>query len=180
MSECRFRWVITRLFDHFVTPFYKMTFEQDPPCTSKATMDAPIDIAYWYASPSHTFIRMLNAEKPLHVLLKFALDILIMQEVTYTSRQDWQLDCTRRRRHLGPRFHCGLGYMTSKVSTKWMSKQNRWRSTHSTSKVTICMTHIVLWKITAWEYSSTGYMGHVIGQRRTHGDIVTTPPDSMN
>ncbi len=45
---------------------------------SKAPMDALIDIANWYASPSDTFIQMYNAKKPPHVLLKFALDKLVM------------------------------------------------------------------------------------------------------
>ena len=50
---------------------------------SKEEMEALIDIADWYASPSNTFIQMYNAEKPPHVLPNFALDKLIMQEVSY-------------------------------------------------------------------------------------------------
>lgn len=46
-------------------------------------MEALIDIADWYSSPSGTFIQMFNVEKPLHVLPKFSLDILTMQEVAY-------------------------------------------------------------------------------------------------
>jgi hypothetical protein len=76
LSECSFRGVITQLSDHFVTPVYKMIFEQDPPCMSKEAMEALIDIADWYASPSDTFIRMYSAEKPPHVLPKFSLEIL--------------------------------------------------------------------------------------------------------
>jgi len=34
---------------------------------SQAAMEALIDIAYWYASPLGTFIRMYNVEKALHV-----------------------------------------------------------------------------------------------------------------
>jgi len=60
-----------------------MIFEQDPPCMSKATMEALIDIANWYASPFDTFIQMYSAKKPPHVLLKFSLEVLIMQEVAY-------------------------------------------------------------------------------------------------
>ena len=40
-------------------------------------------IEYWYASPYDTFIWMFSAEKPLHVLPKFSLDVLVMQEVAY-------------------------------------------------------------------------------------------------
>ena len=46
-------------------------------------MEALVDIANWYASPSGTFIRMFSTKNPLHVLPKFSLDILIMQEVAY-------------------------------------------------------------------------------------------------
>ena len=45
---------------------------------SKATMEALINIADWYASQLDTFIQMYSVEKPLHVLLKFALDVLLM------------------------------------------------------------------------------------------------------
>ena len=83
LSKCSFRGVITQLSDHFVTPIYKMIFEQVPPCMSKAKMEALIDIANWYASPLGTFIWMYSAMKPPHVLPKFSMDKLIMQEVSY-------------------------------------------------------------------------------------------------
>ena len=46
-------------------------------------MEALIDIEDWYASPLGTFIRMYIAEKLPHVLLKFSMDKLVMQEVSY-------------------------------------------------------------------------------------------------
>lgn len=46
-------------------------------------MEALIDIAYWYASPLGTFIWMYNADKAPHVLPKFSMDKLVMQEVSY-------------------------------------------------------------------------------------------------
>lgn len=46
-------------------------------------MKALINIADWYASPSNTFIQMYNVEKPPHVLPMFAMDKLVMQEVSY-------------------------------------------------------------------------------------------------
>jgi len=83
LFECSFKGVITGLSDLFVTSIYAMIFKQDPPYMSKAIMEALIDIVDWYDSPSNTFIRMFSIEKPLHVLPKFTLDILIMQEVAY-------------------------------------------------------------------------------------------------
>lgn len=62
---------------------YKMIFDKDLPYMSKAAMEALIFIEDWYASPSDTFIRMYNAEKPLHLLPKFDMDKLVMQEVSY-------------------------------------------------------------------------------------------------
>lgn len=78
LFECNFKGVITQLSNQFVTPVYKMIFEQDPPCMSKAAMDALIDIADWYASLSGTFIQMYSVEKPSHVPPKFSLDKLVM------------------------------------------------------------------------------------------------------
>ena len=50
---------------------------------SKASMEALIDIADWYASPDGTFVSMYNTEKALHLLLKFSIDKMVMQEVAY-------------------------------------------------------------------------------------------------
>lgn len=50
---------------------------------SQAVMEALIDIADWYASPFSTFIQMYSVEKALHVLPKFSMDNLVMQEVSY-------------------------------------------------------------------------------------------------
>lgn len=80
LSECSFKGVITRLFDHFVSPVYKMIFRQDPPCMSKEVIEALIGIANWYASLFDSFIRMFTTEKPLHVLPKFPLDVLVMRK----------------------------------------------------------------------------------------------------
>jgi len=121
-SECSFRGVIIRLFNHFLAPVYMLIFEQDPPYMLKEAMEALLSIAYWYASPSSTYIRMFSVEKPPHVLLNFSSDILFMQEVAYISQQDWQLDYSGRRRNLGPLFHYRLGYTRSGVSRKQMSK----------------------------------------------------------
>lgn len=83
LSECSFIGVITRLSNYFVTPIYKMIFEQDPPCMSKETIEALIDIIDLYASPFDSFIRIYSTKNPMHVLSKFSLDILVMQEVAY-------------------------------------------------------------------------------------------------
>ena len=65
-----------------------MIFEQDPPCMSKATMEEPINIADWYASPFGTFIWMYSVEKPPHVLPKFCMDKLIGKKCRTTYRRD--------------------------------------------------------------------------------------------
>jgi len=49
----------------------------------KEAMEALLGIADWYASPSDTFIQKFSSMKPLHVLPKFAFDILVMQEVAH-------------------------------------------------------------------------------------------------
>lgn len=83
LFKCSFKGVITQLSDHFVIHLYKMIFEQDPPSMSKEEMEASIGIANLYTSLSSTFIRIFSAEKPPHLLPKFSLDVLVMQEVAY-------------------------------------------------------------------------------------------------
>lgn len=78
LSERSFRGASTWLSDHFFTPVYKMIFEQDPPCMSTEAMEALLDIANCYASPSENCIQMFSTEKPPHVLPKFSFDILVM------------------------------------------------------------------------------------------------------
>jgi len=46
-------------------------------------MEELLNIADWYASPEGTFIRMHTTEKALHVLSRFSMDKLVMQEVVY-------------------------------------------------------------------------------------------------
>jgi len=41
-----------------------------------------VDIAYWYASPGGTFLRVFGRKKPLHVLPRYVTDKLVMQEVS--------------------------------------------------------------------------------------------------
>lgn len=46
-------------------------------------MEALIDIVDWYASLFGTFIQIFSMENPTHILPKSALDILVMQELSY-------------------------------------------------------------------------------------------------
>jgi len=46
-------------------------------------MEALVNIVDWYASPFGTLIQMYNVEKASHVLPKFSMDKLVMQEVAY-------------------------------------------------------------------------------------------------
>ena len=50
---------------------------------SHEAMEVILNIAYWYASLGGTFIRVFGREKPLHVLPRFSMDKLVMQEVSY-------------------------------------------------------------------------------------------------
>ena len=100
LSKCSFRGVITQLSDHFVTPVYKMIFEQDPPYMLKEAMEALINIVDWYALSFGTFIWMYNAENPPHVFLKFSMDELVMQEVSYHISA--RLSCRLHRKKKAP------------------------------------------------------------------------------
>lgn len=50
---------------------------------SREKIEALIDIVDQYALPSGNFIWIFSADKHMHDLLNFALDILVMQEVAY-------------------------------------------------------------------------------------------------
>lgn len=81
--ECRFRGVTIWLSDQFVTPMYRLIFEQYRICMLWEVTKALLGTAYWYASPSKMFIWVFNVEKPPLVLPNFSLDVLHMQEVVY-------------------------------------------------------------------------------------------------
>jgi len=108
LLECNYRGVKARLFDHFIAPLYAMIFEQDLPCMFQEVMGEFLNIVDSYTSPNGTFIRMYNVEKALHLLWRFSMDMLSMQEVSYHSRHSYHLECTRRRRNHGLSFLCGL------------------------------------------------------------------------
>lgn len=74
---------MAQLTNHFTTPLYKLIFEEDPPCMSRGAMETIMDIAYWYASPSGTYLRVFGGEKPPHFLPMYATDKIVMQEVSY-------------------------------------------------------------------------------------------------
>lgn len=50
---------------------------------SQAVMEALVDKENCYASPIGTFIEMYNTQKDLHILSKFSMDNMLMQEVSY-------------------------------------------------------------------------------------------------
>lgn len=82
-SKCSFKGLITELLDHFVISVHKMIFEKDQSCMLEAAMEALTNIVDWYASSSSTFIEMYNVKRPPHVLTKFSMDKLVMDEVSY-------------------------------------------------------------------------------------------------
>lgn len=116
----------------------------DPPYISKVAMEALIDIAYWYASPFGTFIRMYNLEKPLHVLLKFSLDKLVMQEVSYhileglSARLHWKKKAPWLDLPLRIQLYEIRIFKHADVEVEEM------KNIHLTPKVTTHMTHIVI------------------------------------
>jgi len=80
-SKCSFRGVIIWLSDHFVIVVYILIFEQDPHFMSKEAMKALLCIVDWYASPFSMFLQVFSEDNSLHVLRKFTLEVVVMQEV---------------------------------------------------------------------------------------------------
>lgn len=87
---------------------------------SQREMEALIDIVDWYASPLSIFTQMYRVEKPPHVLPKFSMDKLVMQEVSYDISKGLSSRLHIIRRHLGPLFFCELGYTIYIISSMLM------------------------------------------------------------
>lgn len=83
LSIFSYQRAMVRLTNHFIILVYKLIFEHDPPCMSQEVMEGILNIADWYASPSGTFIRVFGKEKPSHILPRYAMNKLVMQEVSY-------------------------------------------------------------------------------------------------
>jgi len=72
-----------RLTGHFIISLYKLIFEQYPPFMSQEAMEVILNITNRNASLDGTFIRVFVGEKPMHVLPRYAMENLVMQEVSY-------------------------------------------------------------------------------------------------
>jgi len=84
---------------------YKIVFEEDPTCMSREVMEVIVDIAYWFVSPSGTFIRFFGREKPLHILPWYAIDKLIMQEVSYHLATGFLVALHKKKKAPWPTLH---------------------------------------------------------------------------
>jgi len=60
-----------------------MIFEEEPPCMSHGAMEPVLEIANWFASPDGTFLRAFSGQKLPHILSRYAINKLVMQEVSY-------------------------------------------------------------------------------------------------
>ena len=83
LSNCSHRVVVEKLTDHFLIPLYKMIFEEEPSYMSHGAMEAILEIAYWFASPDDTFLRVFDDHKLSHIFLRYATNKLVKQEVSY-------------------------------------------------------------------------------------------------
>jgi len=110
LSESSYRGVMARLSDHFITPVYRMIFEKDPPCMSQEAMQAFLNIENWYAPLDVTFIRMFGMENPLHELLMFSTDKLVMQEVAYHISTGLSAGLHRRKKAPWPTLSFWIGF----------------------------------------------------------------------
>jgi len=68
---------------HFIIPLYKIIFEEYPPCMSQGAMEAITKITDWYFWEVGTFFRVFSEENPLHILPRYATDILMMKKLSY-------------------------------------------------------------------------------------------------
>jgi len=76
---------------------------------SQEMMQALLNIAYWYASPGGTFIRIFGAKKPPHELLRFSTDRLVTQEVAYHISTGLSARLHRRKKAPWPTLPLWVG-----------------------------------------------------------------------
>lgn len=95
---------MARLDYHFIILVYKLIFEKNPPCMSQEVMEEILNIVYWYASPSGTFIKVFCGEKPPRVLPRYATEKLVMQEVAYHLSVGLSAGLHRKKKAPWPSF----------------------------------------------------------------------------
>lgn len=83
LSECSYKGVIKNSTDHILIPLYMIMFWEEPPCISCGEMKEMLELANWFALLDGTFLRVFSCRKSPHLLLSYAIDKLVMQEVSY-------------------------------------------------------------------------------------------------
>ncbi len=76
---------------------------------SPKVMQELLNIAYWYASPGGTFIRIFGSEKPPHELPRFSTQKMVMQEVTYHISTGLSIGLHRRKKTPWPTLPLQIG-----------------------------------------------------------------------
>jgi len=72
-----------KLTNQFLIPFYKLIFEEYPPCMSHGAMEAVLEIIHWFASQDGNFLSLFCGQKSSHILPSYSIDKLVTQEFVY-------------------------------------------------------------------------------------------------
>lgn len=78
VSKCNYKGVKKNLMNRFHIPLYKMIFDGDPPFMSREAMETVLELVDWFASPNGTYLRVFSGHKSPHMLLRYAIDKLVM------------------------------------------------------------------------------------------------------
>lgn len=81
--ECIHQGVMETMTDHFLIPLYEMIFEEEPPCMSCEAMETMAELVDWFASLDHIYLIVFGRQKSRHMLLRYAANKVVMQEVAY-------------------------------------------------------------------------------------------------
>lgn len=71
------------LTNHFIISLYMLLFGEEKSCMSLGEMEEISKIIDWFPSLGNNFLSVFNEEKSSHVLPRYAIDNLVMHEVSY-------------------------------------------------------------------------------------------------
>lgn len=76
---------------------------------SHEAMDSVSNVSDWFASPDDTYLRVFGCQKPSHLLPRYAIDKLVMQEVAYLLAIGLSTILQRKNKAPWPAFPLHMG-----------------------------------------------------------------------
>ena len=74
-----------QICNKFFHTLYQALFEEETPCLSPEGQAIVKEFGDWYMTPTGVYIRIAGSTKPPHWLPHFALNSLLLQEISYQT-----------------------------------------------------------------------------------------------